>query len=56
MHKYVTERELPTVGSFDPFQFCGAAKTSNAALAVLCPDIQQVQSYVTADKTFTAES
>jgi hypothetical protein len=56
MRKYVTEREVPTAGSFDPFQLCGAAKTSNAALAMLCPDIQRVQSYVTADKTFTAES
>jgi hypothetical protein len=52
MRKYVIEREIPTVGSFNADQLCGAAITSNAALKELGTDIQWIQSYVTADKTF----
>lgn len=52
MKKYVIERDIPKVGSFDTGQLGEAAKTSNAALAQLAPDVQWVQSYVAADKTF----
>ena len=52
MRKYVIERELPAVGSFEREQLREAAKTSNAALAKLSPDVQWVESYVTDDKTF----
>jgi hypothetical protein len=52
MRKFVIEREIPEVGSFDQEQLSGAAKTSNNALSQLAPDIQWVQSYVTGDKTF----
>ncbi len=52
MRKYVIERDLPAVGSFEREQLKEAAKTSNAALAKLAPDIQWVESFVTADKTF----
>ncbi len=52
MRKYVIEREIPKVGSFNSTQLCDAAKTSNAALAKLGPDIQWLHSYVTAEKTF----
>jgi hypothetical protein len=52
MRKYVIEREIPKVGSFEPGQLRDAAKTSNSALAKLGQDIQWVESYVTADKTF----
>lgn len=52
MRKFVIERDIPKVGTFDAKQLCAAAKTSNAALTKLGPDIQWVQSYVTADKTF----
>jgi Protein of unknown function (DUF4242) len=52
MRKYVIERDVPKVGTFEREQLRAAAKTSNAALAELGPDIQWVESYVTADKTF----
>ncbi len=52
MRKFVIERNIPKVGSFNASQLCDAAKTSNSALAKLGPDIQWVESYVTGDKTF----
>ena len=52
MRKYVIEREIPAVGSFDRKQLGEAATGSNAALAQLAPRVQWVQSYVAADKTF----
>jgi hypothetical protein len=52
MRKYVIERDLPKVGSLEREQLKEAAKTSNAALAKLSPDIQWVESYVAEDKTF----
>jgi Protein of unknown function (DUF4242) len=52
LHKFIIEREIPAVGTFEREQLREAAKTSNAALAELGPDIQWVQSYVADDKTF----
>lgn len=52
LHRYIIERDIPKVGSFAPGQLKDAAKTSNAALAKLSPDIQWVESYVADDKTF----
>ena len=52
MRKFIIERELPAVGSLDREQLKGAAAKSNAALAELAPDIQWVESFVAADKTF----
>ena len=52
MRKYLIERSIPGVGSFDQKQLCGAAQTSNAALDKLGSGIQWVLSYVTGDKTF----
>lgn len=52
MRKYIIERDIPGIGSFGRQQLCDAAKTSNAALARLGPDIQWVESFVAADKTF----
>lgn len=52
MPKYVIEREIPGVGSFDGRQLREAAQTSCAVLRELGPEIQWVHSYVTADKTF----
>ena len=52
MRKYVIEREIPRVGTFDREQLREAAKTSNAALAKLGPDIQWVESFVADSKTF----
>lgn len=52
MHKYIIERDIPKVGTFEREQLRQAAKTSNAALAKLGPDIQWVHSYVADNKTF----
>ena len=52
MRRYVIERDIPEVGSFERDQLRDAAKTSNSALAKLSPDIQWVHSYVCDDKTF----
>ena len=52
MRKYVVEREIPSVGSMTGEELCGAAKTSNDALAKLAPKVQWQHSYVTGDKTF----
>lgn len=52
MRKFVIERDLPGVGTFERAQLAEASKTSNSALAKLSPDIQWVHSYVAGDKTF----
>src|SRR4051812_31930887 len=52
MKRYVIEREIPQVGTLEGEQLRQAAANSNKALAQLGPDIQWVESYVTADKTF----
>lgn len=52
MRRYVIEREIPKVGSFDSEQLRGAAKTSNDVLDQLAPKVQWVHSYVADDKTF----
>ena len=52
LHKFIIERDIPKVGTFEREQLREAAKTSNAALAKLGPDIQWAESYVADDKTF----
>jgi hypothetical protein len=52
LQKYIVERDIPKVGTFERDQLREAAKTSNAALAKLGPDVQWVESYVAEDKTF----
>lgn len=52
MHKYIIERDIPQVGTFERDQLRVAAKTSNSALAKLGVDIQWVESFVAADRTF----
>jgi hypothetical protein len=52
MRKFIIEREIPAVGSMEREQLKGAAAKSNAALAELGTDVQWVESYVAADKTF----
>jgi hypothetical protein len=52
LQKYIIERDIPKVDTFERDQLREAAKTSNAALAKLSPDIQWVESYVAEDKTF----
>lgn len=52
MRKFVIERDIPEVGSFEQEKLSGAAKTSNNALDQLAPNIQWVHSYVAGDQTF----
>ena len=52
MKRYVIEREIPKVGSFEKVQLRDASRTSNSALAQLAPRVQWDHSYVAADKTF----
>jgi hypothetical protein len=52
LRKFVIERDIPAVGSLDREQLRGAAAQSNKVLRELGPDIQWVESYVAADKTF----
>ena len=52
LRKFIIEREIPAVGSFEREQLRGAAAQSNKVLHELGPDIQWVESYVAADKTF----
>jgi hypothetical protein len=52
MRRFVIERDIPKVGSFEREQLKGAAAKSNAVLAQLAPDIQWIHSYVAGDKTF----
>ena len=52
LRKFIIERDIPAVGSFEREQLRGAAAQSNKVLRELAPDIQWVESYVAADKTF----
>src|ERR1700722_20650993 len=52
MKKYLIERQIPQVGSLDRHQLSDAAEKSNQVLRQLGPDIQWVESFVTADKMF----
>ena len=52
LNKYIIERDIPEVGSLEREQLAGAAAKSNEALAQLAPDVQWVESFVAADKTF----
>ena len=52
MNRYVIERDIPAVGSFERQQLRDAAAKSNSVLAQLGPDIQWVESYVADNKTF----
>jgi hypothetical protein len=52
MQKFIIEREIPDVGSLERAQLKAAAARSNEVLAQLAPDIQWVESYVAANKTF----
>ncbi|HTB11523.1 MAG TPA: DUF4242 domain-containing protein [Bryobacteraceae bacterium] len=52
MKRFVIERDIPQVGTLEREQLRQAAKTSNSALKQLAPDIQWIESFVAADKTF----
>ena len=52
LRKFVIERDLPKVGTFERDQLRAAAAKSNSVLQQLGPDIQWVESYVADNKTF----
>src|SRR6202011_1493255 len=52
LRKFVIERDIPSVGSLEREQLAGAAAKSNEVLRQLGPDIQWLESFVAADKTF----
>ncbi|MGE0284069.1 MAG: DUF4242 domain-containing protein [Rhodospirillaceae bacterium] len=52
LRKYIIERDIPKVGTFEREQFKQAAMTSNKALREIGPDIQWQESYVADNKTF----
>jgi hypothetical protein len=52
LRRFIIERDIPQVGSLEREQLSGAAAKSNEALRELGPDIQWIESYVAADKTF----
>ena len=52
LRRFIIERDIPKVGSFEREQLRSAAAKSNSVLKELGPDIQWVESFVAADKTF----
>jgi len=46
LKKFIIERDIPKVGTFDREQLRQAAAKSNEVLRQLGPDIQWVESYV----------
>ena len=52
MPKYVIEREIPGAGNMSAQDLQGASQKSCNVLRNLGPEIQWVQSYVTADKLY----
>ena len=52
LRKFIVERDIPKVGTFEREQLRGAAQKSNEVLRQLGPDIQWLESYVADDKTF----
>ena len=54
LRRFIIERDIPKVGTFEREQLRAAAAKSNEALARLDADIQWVESFVAADKTFCA--
>jgi hypothetical protein len=52
LQKFIIERDIPKVGTFEREQLRQAAAKSNDVLRQLGPDIQWVESYVADNKTF----
>jgi hypothetical protein len=52
LRRFVIERDIPKVGTFERDQLRAAAAKSNEVLHQLGPDIQWVESYVADNKTF----
>src|ERR1700752_5493065 len=52
LRRYMIERDIRNVGTFEREQLRDAAKKSNEVLRQLGPDIQWVESFVADQKTF----
>jgi len=52
MKKYMIEREIPKIGSLEREQLQQGAAKSNQVLRELGPDIQWLESFVTANKMY----
>ena len=52
MKKYMIERDIPKIGSLQRAQLQEGAAKSNQVLRQLGPDIQWLESFVTADKMY----
>jgi hypothetical protein len=52
LRRFVIEREIPKVGTFERDQLRAAAAKSNDVLRQLGADVQWVESFVAADRTF----
>jgi triacylglycerol esterase/lipase EstA (alpha/beta hydrolase family) len=52
LRRFVIERDIPKVGTFEREQLRAAAAKSNDVLNKLAPDIQWVESFVADNKTF----
>ena len=52
MPKYVIEREIPGAGSLTPEQLKSISQTSCGVLRNMGPEINWIQSYVTANKIY----
>ena len=52
MKRYIIERDIPKIGSLKNEQYREAAAKSNGVLQKLGPEIQWLESFVTADKMF----
>ena len=52
MKKFIIERSIPNIGTFDQATLNGASGQSCDAINKIGAQIQWIESYVTADKTF----
>ena len=52
MPKFVIEREIPGAGKLSPQELKAISQTSCGVLSKMGPQIQWLQSYVTADKVY----
>ena len=52
LRKFIIERDIPAVGTFEREQLRGAAAKSNEVLRELGSDIQWLESFVAENKTF----
>jgi hypothetical protein len=52
LRKFIIERDIPKVGTFEREQLKAAAAKSNEALAQLAPNVQWIESFVADNKTF----